>query len=113
MTKTIQKELEEIFSNSKDAIQKAAIDQINSSIRDNISWSVKNEVENLTAEFIKEIKPEIQESLKSNKEILIKAINKGILDSITILAEKMTANAAKNIEYDYNADKIISYLIKN
>lgn len=111
--KTIKVAIQEILSNSQEDIQNAALKQIKEAIISDIAWKMKSEIGDATSDFIKEIKPEIQEILKDNKDEVLKTIKQGIIDSLAVLGEKMVANAIKNVEYSYNSDSIISSLIKS
>ena len=108
---SIKLQVEKILESSREEIKTKVLNTLQSEIEQKIRWCLDTEISSIVNEFFKtELKDEITNTLSNSKEVILKEVEKGIIESTGEIAKTMLAKASKSLDSSYQGDKVIKEL---
>jgi len=102
-----QEEISEMLQKAKGAVEADIIESVKNDIKWALDQAVNDAVKKTVEAFLKEeITPQIMESLRASKGVIVQEAIAAAHEMASSLAAKMAELLAKNLERDYTAKSI-------
>jgi hypothetical protein len=111
---TTEQMIKDILSGAQDAMKANLLEELKKNITNHLSWNLREEMNQITSDFIKEeMTEDIKKLLEESKPVILESLKESFIKIGALVAQAMYETASKNLAVNsYHTADILKKILQ-